>query len=130
LKEATGKFAQKGLLNNCNIFPVDPHVGNREPYEKNKGVFKKARPARPQPLGRAEYTREYVSTAKGDLPARLRVEALQREDAKPLRRRQGTPLACLPSLLRRSSFGYEGWELLRRPSDPFGQTQGMIFNTP
>ncbi len=37
----------------------------------------------------------------GDLPARLRVEALQRVDAKPLRRRQGTPLACLPKLRRR-----------------------------
>jgi hypothetical protein len=43
----------------------------------------------------------------GDLPARLRVEALQRVDVKPLsafvalRRRQGTPLACLPKLRRR-----------------------------
>jgi hypothetical protein len=27
---------------------------------------------------------EYVSTEKGDLPARLRVDALQRVDAKPL----------------------------------------------
>jgi hypothetical protein len=30
-----------GLLNKCKILPVDPHVGNREPYEKNKGVLKK-----------------------------------------------------------------------------------------
>jgi hypothetical protein len=31
----------------------------------NKGVFKNAHPARPQPLGRAEHTEEYVSTTKG-----------------------------------------------------------------
>jgi hypothetical protein len=48
---------------------------------------------------------EYVSTENGDLPARLRVEALQRADVKPLsafvatsakeaRRRQGRPLAA------------------------------------
>jgi hypothetical protein len=55
-----------------------------------------------------------MSRSSGDLPARLRGEALQRVDVKPLRRRQGTPLACLPSLLRRSSFGYEGRELRRR----------------
>jgi hypothetical protein len=29
-----------GVLNNGNILPVDPHVGNREPYEKYTGVFK------------------------------------------------------------------------------------------
>jgi hypothetical protein len=38
-----------------------------------------------------------------------------------------TPLACLPSLLRRSSFGYEGRELRRRHGGPFGKTQGMLF---
>ena len=38
-----------------------------------------------------------------------------------------TPLTCLPSLLRRSSFGYEGRELQRRHGGPFGQTQGMLF---
>ncbi|MGB5056929.1 MAG: hypothetical protein WBO24_21230, partial [Nitrospirales bacterium] len=37
----------------------------RDSPEKNSGVFKKARPARPQPLGRAERTEVYVSTAKG-----------------------------------------------------------------
>jgi hypothetical protein len=37
---------------------------------------------------------EYVSTENGDLPARLRVEALQRVDEKPLRRRQGASLAA------------------------------------
>jgi hypothetical protein len=61
--------------------------------------------ARPQPILRAEVYAEYVSTENGDLPARLRVEALQRVDVKPLsafvatsakeaRRRQGTPLAA------------------------------------
>jgi hypothetical protein len=47
--------------------------------------------------------------------------------AKPLRRRQGMPLACLPSLLRRSSFGYEGRELRHRHGGSFAQVQDMIF---
>jgi hypothetical protein len=47
------------------MLPVDSHVGNREPYGKNTGVFKKARPGRPQPLGRTERTWQYVSTGKG-----------------------------------------------------------------
>jgi hypothetical protein len=38
---------------------------DRGPQNKNSGVFKKARPARPQALGRVERTDEYVSTAKG-----------------------------------------------------------------
>jgi hypothetical protein len=57
-------ISYQGLLDDCNVLPVYPHVGNRAPYKKIEGVFKKARPARPQPLRRAERTREYVSTAK------------------------------------------------------------------
>jgi hypothetical protein len=53
-----------GLLNNCHISIVDPYVGTRSQYANHRGVFKKARPARPQLLGRAERTEEYVSTAK------------------------------------------------------------------
>jgi hypothetical protein len=56
---------------------------------------------------------------KGDMPAHLRVKAFQRVDVNPLRRRQQTPLACLSSLLRRSSFDYEGRDLLRGQSGIF-----------
>ena len=38
------------------------------------------------------------------------------------------PIACLLSLLRRSSFGYEGQELLCSHDNPFGRTRGMIFH--
>ena len=37
---------------------------DRDPQEENEEVFKKARLARPQLIGRAERTEEYVSTAK------------------------------------------------------------------
>jgi len=43
--------------------PFHQHMRNLE-HRPNTGVFKKAVPARPQPLGRAERTEEYVSTAK------------------------------------------------------------------
>jgi hypothetical protein len=39
-------------------------MSDSNPPEENNGVFKNARPARPQPLGRAERTEEYVSTAQ------------------------------------------------------------------
>jgi hypothetical protein len=88
--------------------------GNGEQYEQIKECSKGAsspvlRPTKekPQPIGREEDTMKCVSAhhvksvmsvspkaVRGDLPSRLRVEALQREDAKPLRRRQGTPLAA------------------------------------
>jgi hypothetical protein len=61
---------------------------------------------------------------------RLRVEALQRVDVKPLRQRQGTPLACLPSLLRRSSFGYEGRELRRRHGGIFQHAPFWLLSDP
>jgi hypothetical protein len=35
------RYPFMGLLNNCNNLPLDPHVDNREPYKKNKRVFKK-----------------------------------------------------------------------------------------
>jgi tRNA (Thr-GGU) A37 N-methylase len=53
------------LLNHCHNSLVVPYVGARKQYRKHRGVFKTARPARPQPLGRAEHTKEYVSTSKG-----------------------------------------------------------------
>ncbi len=88
-------FCLMGVLNNCNILPVDSPVGTREPYEKIRECSKMSFQTCPEALegkaaalGRAEHTKEYVSTAKGR-PARLRVEALQRVDAKPLRRRHG-----------------------------------------
>ena len=37
------------------------------------------------------------------------------------------PLTCRLSLLRRSRFGYEGWEFRPRHDGPFDQTQGMLF---
>ena len=40
------------------------HMNDRNQPEDNEGMFKKACPARPQLLGRAERTKEYVSTAK------------------------------------------------------------------
>ena len=53
------------LLNISDMWPFHEPMRDRGPQKKNSGVFKKARPARPQPLGRAERTDEYVSTAKG-----------------------------------------------------------------
>jgi hypothetical protein len=53
-----------GLLNISNIWPVHQHMRDRDPPEENEEVFKKARLARPQLIGRAERTEEYVSTAK------------------------------------------------------------------
>jgi hypothetical protein len=67
-------------------------------------MFKKARPARPQPLGQAERTEEYVSTAKGR-PAC----ALARRSAAA-RRREAAP----------AKAGNAAGE-------PFGKTQGMLF---
>ena len=52
-------------------------------------------------------------------------EATSLREAAPAK--PGNALACLPSLLRRSSFGYEGRELRRNRGGPFGQTQVMIF---
>jgi hypothetical protein len=37
---------------------------------------------------------------------------------------------CLPSLLRRSSFGYEGRELQRRHGGPSARFGECYFNTP
>ncbi len=54
-----------GLLNISKILPIPQYMSNRGSPEKNSGVFKNDRPARPQPLGRAERTEEYVSTTKG-----------------------------------------------------------------
>jgi hypothetical protein len=54
-----------GAVEYFKNFAIHQQLNNRSPPEKNSGVFKKARPARPQPLGRAEHTLEYVSTAKG-----------------------------------------------------------------
>jgi hypothetical protein len=85
-----------GLLNNCNILPVDPHVGHREPYEKNKGVFKK------HALSLAEGARPVLRPLEGKAAA-----TWTGEHGQGVR----MPLACLPSLLRRSRFGYEGREL-------------------
>jgi hypothetical protein len=48
-----------------NFLPFHRRMSDRDFPEDNEGVFKKARPARPQLLGRAERTEEYVSTAKG-----------------------------------------------------------------
>ena len=53
-----------GLLNYCYNSLVVPYVGARKQYRKHRRVFKKARPARPQSLGRTEHTKEYVSTSK------------------------------------------------------------------
>ncbi|MEO6201780.1 MAG: hypothetical protein ABIP82_00945 [Nitrospirales bacterium] len=53
------------LLNISKFLTFHQQMNTRNPPEKNSGVFKNARPARPQPLGRAERTEEYVSTAKG-----------------------------------------------------------------
>jgi hypothetical protein len=39
-----------------------------------------------------------------------------------------TPLACLPSLLRRSSFGYEGRELGPGTADPSARLRACFFN--
>ena len=66
---------------------------DRDPPEEKEGVLKKhalslaegARPARPQPLGRAERTGEYVSTAK-----RRPACALARRSATA-RRREAAP---------------------------------------
>jgi hypothetical protein len=60
----TSSSVHEGRLNISNIWPVHQHTHNRDQPEANEGVFKKARPARPQPLGRAERTEEYVSTAQ------------------------------------------------------------------
>jgi hypothetical protein len=51
----------KRLLNITHILPL-MNDGNLQ--GKNKGVFKRARPGRPQPLGRAERMEKYVSTTK------------------------------------------------------------------
>jgi hypothetical protein len=53
-----------GLLNISNIWSVHQYTKDRDPREDKEGMFKNVRPARPQPLGRAERTEEYVSTAK------------------------------------------------------------------
>jgi len=52
-----------GLLDIVEILPFHSLLSHGGSPEKNIGVFKKAGPARPQPLGRAERTEEYVSTA-------------------------------------------------------------------
>jgi len=59
----SGVLCLLGLLDNCLNSVVVPYVGARKQYRKHRGVFKKARPARPQTLGWAERTKEYVSTA-------------------------------------------------------------------
>ena len=63
-------------------------MNDRNSSEDYEGVFKKARPARPRPLGRAERTEEYVSTAKGRPAcalARRSASARRREAAFSLR---------------------------------------------
>jgi len=54
-----------GLLNNSNILAFHQHMRDQGSSDDYEGVLKKARPARPQPLGWAERTEEYVSPAKG-----------------------------------------------------------------
>jgi hypothetical protein len=46
-------------MNISNLLPFHQHMSHRGLLEKNSGVVKKARPARPQPLERAERTEEY-----------------------------------------------------------------------
>jgi hypothetical protein len=106
-----------GLLNNCNILPVDPHVGHREPYEKNKGVFKK------HALSLAEGARPVLRPLEGKAAATWTGERTREygEHGQGVR----TPLACLPSLLRRSSFGYEGRELQRRHGGIFQHSRNV-----
>ena len=53
------------LLKISKILPVHQFMIYRGSPEKSSGVFKQARPARPQPIGRGEHALEYVSTAKG-----------------------------------------------------------------
>ena len=56
-------YSNEGLLNISNLCPVHSHLSLR-PIVKNNGVFKNARPSRPHPLGGAERTEKYASTAK------------------------------------------------------------------
>ena len=84
----------KSLSNISNILPFHQHMSDRCTHENNKGVFKNARPARPQPLGRAEHTEEYVSTAKGRPACAKPLSAFEAPSAKEARRRQGTPLVA------------------------------------
>jgi hypothetical protein len=54
-----------GAVEYFSYFPFSSAYERQKPSRDNyKGMFKKARPARPQSLGRAERTEEYVSTAK------------------------------------------------------------------
>ena len=87
-----------------------PDMRDRNQQEEKDCVFKMyvlslaegARPVRPEAprkegrshLDGGSKRRSTGARPRGDLPVRLRGEALQRVDAKPLRRRQGTPLAA------------------------------------
>ena len=83
-----------------------PDMRDRNQPEEKDCVFKMyalslaegARPVRPEAVqkeGRSHLDGGSMGAGpRGDLPVRLRGEALQRVDAKPLRRRQGTPLAA------------------------------------
>ncbi len=59
------RFTIQGTVEYCKNSPLHHLRESTKLTRENSGVFKKARPARPQPLGRAERTEEYVSTAKG-----------------------------------------------------------------
>jgi hypothetical protein len=53
-----------GLLNISKDFIFSQARSDRDPPKKKEEMFKNARPARPQLLGRAERTEEYVSKGK------------------------------------------------------------------
>jgi hypothetical protein len=76
-----GMRSQLRLLNNYHILVFGLHAGTRELDEKLRGVFKNARPARPQPLGRAEHTEEVRENGQG--ASYLRACASKRFTAQP-----------------------------------------------
>jgi hypothetical protein len=104
-------------------------VGNREPYEKNTGVFKKAHIGSPPSPGvrHAVFRGKAAATWTGGayegvrehgqgatcLRACARSPSGRRREAAPAGRERRWP-ACRAYSAEVSSFGYEGRELRRR----------------